>query len=87
MPKLKMVKTASGPDGNYIIGRCYVVPPKVHESLCGGDDPAALDYEAAAELASEGRGEIPEKWEAPRQPQEIEPPEPKDKPKRRAQRR
>ncbi len=87
MPQLKMTKTAAGPGGNYIAGRCYQVNQEVFDAFCGGEDPAAIDFAEAAEIAAASRGEKPERdWKPALQPKEIEPPEPKARAKNRAKR-
>ena len=56
MPKLQMIKTASGPMGTFRAGKCYTVSPEIHQQFTEGEDPAAIDYEEAAEIAVEARG-------------------------------
>ncbi len=78
MPKLVMIKKAAGPMGSFHPGKAYTVSPELHKQFCEGEDPAALDFEEAAEIAVEERSEKPDReWKPAPQPTEIEPPEPK----------
>jgi hypothetical protein len=87
-----MVKTAAGPQGNYIVGRAYDVDSDTHKQFTdpGKDEhgkqiePAALDFAEAAEIAVEERGEKRERdWKPSPQPTEVELPEPKRRAKKR----
>ncbi len=88
MPKLVMIKKAAGPMGSFHPGKAYTVSPELHKQFCEGEDPAALDFEEAAEIAVEERGEKRDReWKPAPQPEEIELPEPKSRGKKRANRR
>ncbi len=78
MAKIVMIKRAAGPMGSFQPGKAYTVSPELHKQFTEGEDPAALDFEEAAEIAVEERGEKPEReWKRAPQPTEIELPEPK----------